>query len=172
MVMGVVGSGHVLSRLAPVSGVGPEELATPLKCQSWRSKKSDAAAESHWIELYWDWFAFWGCWAAWRCWLTWQAGMVGGLHGFRPGIDWEYTWQGQGHGRARRGKAAQGSWKNLYTLTWDLARAWGKGRGRKRWKVSKPISSSRVHSFECEHFTPNRLVWLFLHKTDELLHLV
>jgi len=47
MVMGVVGSGYVLSRLAPVSGVGPEELATPLKCQSWRSKKSDAAAESH-----------------------------------------------------------------------------------------------------------------------------
>jgi len=87
--------------------------------------------------------------------------MVGGLHGFRPGIDWEYTWQGQGHGRARRGKAAQGSWKNLYTLTWDLARAWGKGRGRKRWKVSKPISSSRVHSFECEHFTPNRLVGYF-----------
>lgn len=47
MVMGVLGSGYVLSRLAPVSGVGPGELATPLKCQSWRSKKSDAAAESH-----------------------------------------------------------------------------------------------------------------------------
>ena len=54
--------------------------------------------------------------------------MVGGLHGFWPGID-EST---PDKGRTRQGKAGQGSWKNLYTLTGPWPGAWGKGRGRKR----------------------------------------
>jgi hypothetical protein len=110
------------------------------------------------------------CWCSWMA-LDWElrllplvelalltdlAGWVGwGLHGFWPGID-EST---PDKGRTRQGKAGQGSWKNLYTLTGPWPGAWGKGRGRKRWKVSKPISSSVfiLKALLSEHFTPNRL---------------
>ena len=111
------------------------------------------------------------CWCSWMA-LDWElrllplvelalltdlAGWVGwGLHGFWPGID-EST---PDKGRTRQGKAGQGSWKNLYTLTGPWPGAWDKGRGRKRWKVSKPISSSSfiLKALLSEHFTPNRLV--------------
>lgn len=134
MVMGVVGSGYVLSRLAPVSGgVGPGGSSPHLwNAKAGALKRSEAAAESDWIELgltNFDWFAFFGCWTAWRCWVGW------GLHGFRPGIEWEYTWQGQGHGRARRGKAAQGVLEESLYLDMGLGQGLGvrggEGRGER-----------------------------------------
>jgi hypothetical protein len=63
--------------------------------------------------------------------LTDLAGWVGwGLHGFWPGID-EST---PDKGRTRQGKAGQGSWKNLYTLTGlgqGLGVKGGEGRGER-----------------------------------------
>jgi len=136
MVMGVVGSGYVLSRLAPVSGggVGPGGSSPHLwNAKAGALKRSEAAAESDWIEL--------GLtdltdlpflvvelhgvadWVGW------------GLHGFRPGIEWEYTWQGQGHGRARRGKAAQGVLEESLYLDMGLGQGLGvrggEGRGER-----------------------------------------
>lgn len=131
MVMGVVGSGYVLSRLAPVSGVGPGGSSPHL----WNAKAGALKSlmlQLNRIEFDWFyWFAFFGCWAAWRCWLTWQAGLVGGLHGFRPGIEWEYTCQGQG-------KAGQGGTgvleESLYLdmgLGQGLGVRGGEGRGER-----------------------------------------